>query len=269
VLVFVHAGMWSYIWRDVIRDLRTDFRCIALDFPGSGLSEQHARYEVGISAHAEVLDQFVRLLRLDKLTLVLHDLGGPIGLTFASRQPARIRALVIAQSFGWWPRQRLLQTMIGLMGGPAMRALNVRTNLIPRLTATSFGVGRHLDRHARRAFLGPTQDRRGRLAFHDLMRDARNSRPVLEAIEESLRGPLADRPLLTIFGEHNDPLQFQQDWRRLFPHARQVVIPRGNHFPMNDDPAMFAASIRNWWINSVGLDPGGHPAEVSRAPQAH
>ena len=35
-LLFVHAGMWSFIFRDVIAELREDFRCIAMDFPGYG-----------------------------------------------------------------------------------------------------------------------------------------------------------------------------------------------------------------------------------------
>ena len=38
-LVLVHAGMWSFIWRDTIAALRDDFRCITLDFPGAGLSD--------------------------------------------------------------------------------------------------------------------------------------------------------------------------------------------------------------------------------------
>ena len=51
---------------------------------------------------------------------------------------------------------------------------------------------------------------------------------------------------LTVFGERNDPLRFQPKWKALFPHARQVVIPGGNHFPMCDDPDVVADSIRSW-----------------------
>ena len=37
-LLFVSAGQWSFIFRDVILELRDRFRCLALDFPGCGLS---------------------------------------------------------------------------------------------------------------------------------------------------------------------------------------------------------------------------------------
>jgi pimeloyl-ACP methyl ester carboxylesterase len=52
--------------------------------------------------------------------------------------------------------------------------------------------------------------------------------------------------MLTIFGERNDPLKSQPQWKRLFPSTRQIVIPKGNHFPMCDDPDRVANAIRDW-----------------------
>lgn len=251
VLLFVHAGMWSFVWRDVITELRHDFRCVALDFPGSGLSQAGAGYRVGLAGNSRVLAGLVAELGLTEITLVLHDLGGVVGLDYAARRPEEVRALVVAQTFGWWPRQRLLRAMLRLVGGGAVTAVNVRTNLIQRLTATRFGVGRRLDGPGRRAFLGPTRERGRREPFTALMHDVSRSRPRLDAIEAALRGPLRGRPVLTIFGERNDPAHFQRDWLRLFPTARQVVVPKGNHFPMNDAPDTFAAAVRAWWSEVV------------------
>jgi pimeloyl-ACP methyl ester carboxylesterase len=246
VLLFVHAGMWSFVWRDLIVDLARDFRCVALDFPGSGLSDAPRGHRATLAGHARVLSDFVAQLRLDELVLVMHDLGGPIGLEFARAQPDLVRGLVVANSFGWWPPERTLRGMIRLMGSPAIRLLNTSTNLVPRLTATKFGVGRRLDRAGRQAFLGPTRNRRRRHPFHDLMHDAARARSLLEGVRAGLRGPLADRPLLTIFGERNDPLHFQRRWRGLFPTALQVLIPHGNHFPMCDAPDVCAEAVREW-----------------------
>lgn len=250
-LLFVHAGMWSFVWRDVIVELAQDFRCIALDFPGSGLSQAAPGYRVGLRSHAEVLAGFVSELGLTEVTLVLHDLGGVIGLDYAARHPDGVRGLVLAQTFGWWPRQKLLRAMLRFMGGRAVTAVNVRTNVVPRLTATKFGVGRHLDGPGRHAFLGPTRDRVRRRPFHSLMHDTSRSKDLLDAIETALGGALGDRPVLTIFGERNDPMHFQRDWKRLFPEARQIVVPKGNHFPMNDSPDLFATAMRRWWAEAV------------------
>ena len=33
VLLFVHTGLWSFVWRDVIKRLEKEFRCVAFDAP--------------------------------------------------------------------------------------------------------------------------------------------------------------------------------------------------------------------------------------------
>ena len=109
MLLLVHAGMWSFIWRDVISDLSRDFRCVALDFPGSGLSPAGADYQIGLASDSAVLADLVDRLSLRDITLVLHDLGGPVGLGFAATHASRVRGLVLSQRFAWWPRQRLLR----------------------------------------------------------------------------------------------------------------------------------------------------------------
>jgi pimeloyl-ACP methyl ester carboxylesterase len=246
VLLLVHAGMWSFVWRDLIADLSGDFRCVAVDFPGSGLTQAPAGYPVGLASNSRLLAGVVDRLGLTDATLVGHDLGGLIGLNWAARHPDLVRGLVLLNTFGW-PPQPALRAMLKLMGGPAMRPLNTATNLVPRITAGRFGVGRHLTRQARTAFLGPTRERTRRRTFHQLMADASRSTQLLEQVEAAQRTSLADRPVLTVFGQYNDPFRFQRRWRELYPHARQVIVPHGNHFPMNDDPQGVAAAIRSWW----------------------
>src|SRR5712691_10281626 len=141
-LLLVHAGMWSFVWRDVITELQDGFRCVTLDFPGSGLSQPADG--PSISGHSRVLERFVDELALSEITFVLHDLGALIGLAVAARRPELVRALVVTQAFGWRPEQRALRRMLALMGSRPIEALNVATNLVPRLTGTSFGVGRQL-----------------------------------------------------------------------------------------------------------------------------
>jgi hypothetical protein len=48
----------------------------------------------------------------------------------------------------------------------------------------------------------------------------------------------------TIFGQRNDPFGFQPRWKQLFPHARDVVVLKENHFPMCDAPDLPARDPR-------------------------
>jgi len=75
---------------------------------------------------------------------------------------------------------------------------------------------------------------------------------VYDEVARAIAGPLGRLPLLTIFGEHNDPLKFQPQWKARFPGARQVIVRKGNHFPMCDAPDFVADEIRRWQFTRSG-----------------
>ena len=55
-LLLLHGNpTWSFLYRDVIRGLRDRFRCIALDYPGFGLSQAPPGYGFTPAEHARVV----------------------------------------------------------------------------------------------------------------------------------------------------------------------------------------------------------------------
>ena len=250
VLLFVHTGMWSFIWRDVMTLLSPAFRCICLDAPGNGQSTSVPGARVTLTNAAGAVRAIIEELGLQDLTLIVHDLGGPAGLAGASFVKERIRGIVPVNAFGWTPSGIAFRGMLKLMGSSAIRELDAFTNLIPKITSTSFGVGRHFSEQSRRTFLAGIKQNSVR-SFHCYLESARNSKDLYSRLEAALLGPLSKLPLLTIFGERNDPLGFQRQWKQLFPHARQIVVAKGNHFPMCDDPQLVARSIRGWHAEQV------------------
>jgi haloalkane dehalogenase len=143
-----------------------------------------------------------------------------------------------------------------------MRELDAVTGFLPRLVAGRFGGGRHHDRATRHAVRQSMRRPADRRVFHRFIRSVLEDVDLERRAEAVLRGPLAGRPLLTIFGQFNDYFGLQRVWRELFPHARQVVVPRGNHFPMGDAPDLVASSIRAFWHDQVE---GGIPVTSSAA----
>jgi len=244
VLLFVHTGFWSFIWRDVIQRLAPDFRCVCFDAPGTGQSDRLPVNQITLARASHALTAVVEQLDLRDVTLVVHDLGGPSGIAGAARVPDRIRGLCAVNAFAWKPSGRAFRGMLAVMGSAPMREFDAWTGVLPKVTSTTFGIGRHLAVSDRAAFLGGI-GRQGVRAFHAYLHDARGADALYADVARALAGPFRSLPVLTVFGERNDPLGFQPRWKQLFGSARQVVVANGNHFPMCDDPDLLARSIRD------------------------
>ena len=251
-LLLVHCGFWSFVWREVITRLSSDFRCIAFDAPGTGRSSKLPGDAITVDRAARVVNGIIEGLALDDFTLVVHDLGGPVGIAGAARTPDRVRGIAAINTFAWKPWGALFRGMLAMMGSAPILELDALTGFLPRITQTSFGVGRHLDARSRRAFLAGVPDS-GRRAFHYYLHDARSCDAIYDQVGAALSGPFARLPLLTIFGERNDPLGFQPRWKQMFPDLRQVAVAKGNHFPMCDDPDLVADTIRSWHRDRVAI----------------
>jgi pimeloyl-ACP methyl ester carboxylesterase len=250
VLLFVPTGLCSIIWRDVMLILASDFGCVCFDAPGTGLSERLPPRRIGLEQSAHAVTAVIRQLALEDIVLVVHDLGGLTGLAGAAELAERVRGIVAVNTFAWRPTESRFRAMLAFMASPVVREFDVATGLLPWITATAFGAGRNLDQTHRRA-LRLALGRDGLRGFHRLMADARHSQPLYARVDRALTNDFCGLPVLTIFGERNDPFGFQTRWKSLFPGARQVVVPGGHHFPMCDDPSLVATTIKTWYRDFV------------------
>lgn len=258
-LLLVSAGQWSFMFRDVIGRLRGQFRCLTLDFPGSGLSPDVPGHDHSVPAGAQILERFIDALDLQDITMVVHDVGGPLGFLAATRRPDRFRALVITNTFGWplagYPAVR---RMLEVVSSRPFGVVNNLTNVMARFTASRYGVGREMSRADRRAFLGPWRSRNSRRVTQQTLAGVLRIDPVMAEVERSLRIVLADLPVLTLFGRKNDRYGWQARFRQIFPQASAAAIDHGHHFPFDDDPDAYGEAICTWWAQKVETQ--GHSA---------
>ncbi len=102
VLLFVHGTpSWSFDFRHQIKVLSQQYRCIAFDHIGFGLSDKPSHYDYSTPKHADTLRQFIDHLELRNITLVVHDFGGPIGLHYAVNHAQNITRLVLLNTWMW------------------------------------------------------------------------------------------------------------------------------------------------------------------------
>jgi len=102
VMLFVHGTpSWSFLYRDMIKHFSKTHRCIAPDHLGFGLSDKPENYDYSPEQLAENLTLFIEQLGLKDIILVVHDFGGPIGLSYAINHPENIARVVLFNTWMW------------------------------------------------------------------------------------------------------------------------------------------------------------------------
>lgn len=129
-IVFLHGNPTSArLYRHLIEALAAEYRCIAPDYLGFGRSEAPNSFSYRPQAHAALVESLLLQLDLTNVTLVLHDWGGPIGLSYALRHPDTIQRFVLTNTWGWPLTHRpLVQLFSRLVGTPLGRIAIERFN---------------------------------------------------------------------------------------------------------------------------------------------
>lgn len=267
VVLLVHGTpTWSFLFRDLIRDLSRDHRVVAIDHLGFGLSDKPENAPYRPRDHAARLSGLIDDLGLRDITLVVHDFGGPIGLSCAIERPEIVRALVLMNTWMWslagTPAEkasRLFSTGLG-------RMLYTRLNFSPRvLLKWAFADRSSLSAEIHRHYLLPFPDRARREAPWVFARELAGSGDWFEDLWNR-RDRIADKPALLLWGM-KDPLlrpDFLERWREALPHARVRELEETGHFvPEEADPEVLAEAIRG--LGGVGGGrsrpiPGSGPA---------
>ena len=78
---------WSFLYRKMIPAVLDGCRCVALDYPGYGMSDAPAGYGFTPREHSIMVERFVDRLGLKDLTIMVQDWGGPVGFGLAGRRP--------------------------------------------------------------------------------------------------------------------------------------------------------------------------------------
>lgn len=86
----------SHMFRDLIPMLEQDFHLIAPDYPGFGQSDipSRASFSYTFDHIAEVMDEFLHALGLEKFYMYVFDYGAPIGFRIAMKHPEAVLGIV-------------------------------------------------------------------------------------------------------------------------------------------------------------------------------
>jgi pimeloyl-ACP methyl ester carboxylesterase len=92
--ILILHGFWqsSWHWQHIINALSKQYRVIVFDYIGAGLSEKPANYDYNIDTQADIAEDILRLLTIEKVHIVAHDIGGVVAQDLLKRQVIRRKA---------------------------------------------------------------------------------------------------------------------------------------------------------------------------------
>jgi haloalkane dehalogenase len=245
-VVMLHGNpTWSFYYRHLIDDLRESNRVIVPDHMGCGLSDKpdDARYDYTLARRVDDLEALLEHLGVDRdLTLILHDWGGIIGMTFAARYPDRMARLVISNTAGFHkPAGKSFPHALSLFRDSLAGAWLARgLNLFVRGTTWIGCKTQRLPKEVRDAYAAPYDSWANRIAIHRFVQDiplrpGDRSFSVITQLEGRLP-LLRSVPMLIAWGMKDfvfdEPVL--DEWVRRFPTAEVHRFPNAGHLLFED-----------------------------------
>lgn len=117
----------AFLYRKVIDELAArGLRGIAIDLPGLGLADRPASFDYSWTGLGRFCVAAADALELDRLHLVVHDIGGPVGFELAAAIPDRIASLTVLNTIvdvDGFRRPWSMQPFAGPVGPAYLRTL--------------------------------------------------------------------------------------------------------------------------------------------------
>jgi haloalkane dehalogenase len=246
-LLMLHGNpSWSFLYRKMIVRLRGDFRCVAPDFPGFGLTETPPGYGFTPREHSDNIERFVDNLGLSDVTLIVQDWGGPVGLGWAGRRPELVKRLVIGNTWAWpLVDQRRMQVFSWLMGGPIGRTIAFLFNGVARFFFKE-GLVKKPEKDVLGMYLAPFRRRVDRKQTSISPRLLIKAADYLSEVEKGLE-QIRDRPVFLPWGVKDFAFQEleRQRFEGIFPD-HQTLLVETSHFWQEDAGEEAADAILEW-----------------------
>ena len=247
VLLFHGEPTWSFLYRKMVPVLTAaGHRAVAFDYLGFGRSDKPTdRAFYTYDLHVRTVTALVERLDLSRITVVVQDWGGPIGLRFATENPERVARLVVLNtglSFPSekWPTPAFLQ----------WRAFAERTGLeLPVGFIVQNATATELPPEIVRGYEAPfpTPESKTGAAMFPLLVPVRDGDPGVRemlATRDGLTG--WDKPALVLFSD-GDPIfstRGAHGMARMIPTAGEPEFVTGaSHFLQEDRGGEIAERI--------------------------
>jgi len=254
-VVMVHGNpSWSFAYRHLIKGLSKNYRCIAPDHIGFGLSDKPLDWDYYPESHAENLKTFLKALNLDSITLIVEDWGGPIGLSYAVENPEKIQSLIIMNTWMWSVKgDPHFERFSGFMGGFLGRFLIKRLNFFARVVLKqAYGDKSKLTKNIHSHYINAIKlpnDRKGCWTFPKRIIDSSQWLATLW----SQREKIVNKPSLILWGKKDIAFRTKElkRWKETFADAKIHEFDGFGHFVQEEMGEELCPIIEQFLMKSL------------------
>jgi len=234
VILLVHGNpTWSFMFRHLIAGLRDSYRCIAIDHIGFGLSDKPADASYLPQFHAANLKAFIEGLGLERITLVLHDWGGAIGMSYALDNPENVERIVAFNNSFWSVKGvKAAERFSKIVGGPIGWIACHLLNAFPRFVIPSvFGDKSKLSKSVHKQYIRAFPTISSRKSTWVLAKSIIRESDWLANLWDR-RAAVRDKALLLLIGKRDPTFgpDKQARWEDAFPRHRTISYLDVGHF---------------------------------------
>lgn len=250
-IIMVHGNpTWSFFYRDVVKKLSAGFRCIVPDHIGCGLSDKPQHYDYSLETHIQNLKALIDHLGLKEFHIIVHDWGGPIGLSAALANITQLKKVVILNTAAFVSKR--IPRRINFCRTPLLGELIIRGFNGFVWPASFMAVVKELPETVKKGFLFPYNSWKNRIAIHRFVQDIplKPSHPSFQALQELDNNLhlLNKKPMFIAWGKQdfcfND--HFLAQWRERFPKALVREYPNAGHYLLEDAGADIIGRIKSF-----------------------
>ena len=257
-ILMIHGNpTWSFYFRSLIHVLSLHHRTIAPDHIGCGLSEKpnQSVYKYRLKQRIDDLEFFIDSLDLDKrLTLILHDWGGMIGMAYAVDHPEQIGRIILMNTAAFLPppgKELPFRLKLARNGGVFSSLAVLGLNLFVK-GALHMAPFKKLSKEVQRGLAAPYNCWHNRIAVLKFVQDIPikeidESYATVQYVDRNL-SKISDKPMLVCWGEHD--FVFDQDylkeWQRRFPNSEIFMFSDAGHYALEDVPEKILEGIQKF-----------------------
>jgi cis-3-alkyl-4-acyloxetan-2-one decarboxylase len=244
-VIMLHGNpTWSFFFRNLVLGLRDSHRVIVPDHIGCGLSDkpEEQDYDYSLQRRVEDLEDLIAQLGINgRITLVMHDWGGMIGMAWAARHPERISRLVILNTAAFHlPKTKKLPTSLWLCRKTPLGALIIRDTAFFVSVLARWAVCKPMEQAVREGYLLPyrtPQDRTGVLRFVlDIPLKPKDPGYVIVSETQAKLPAFTKTPTLILWGDKDFVFDhhFLRVWQETLPEAEVHRFADAGHYVLED-----------------------------------